>query len=145
MSTQTNARNSTKKIGLVGLAAIVASIVANLIVLFAAKALLDLPAEFAPLQAGAIVTFTFIGTFLAMVAFWIISRVAKNPIRTYQIVAVVALILSIIPNIGLMFNPGMMPMPGDSATPLAAGVLIVFHFVAAGICIWLFSTRTQEA
>ena len=112
-----------------GLTAMIAAIAANLIVCALLFAVIDLPADFPPLQAGSIAFFTAIGTALGVLAFVITNRLSKNPFRTYVIVAAAALALSILPNLGLMANPAGAPIPGG--TPLAFGVLIVFHIVAA--------------
>ncbi len=126
----------------VGLIGAVAAVVANVIVLFLLKAFLPVPQDFAPLQVGAIAIFTFIGTVLAAVAYALVVRFSKRPIRTYLIVAVVALILSLIPNLALMANPSAAPIPGGSA--LGFGLLIVFHIVAAVVSVAILIKYTTN-
>ncbi|MBX7252673.1 MAG: hypothetical protein K1X50_11875 [Candidatus Promineofilum sp.] len=53
--------------------------------------------------------------------------------RTYVRVAVVALIISIIPNFLTMANPAMFPFPGGTATAFLA--LTVFHVLAAAVSV----------
>jgi hypothetical protein len=78
-----------------GVNSVLAALVANLIVRFILGALLDLPAEFAPLQYGAIAFLTILGTSAGAVVFALLASRVRNPIRTYWIVAMVALVLSI--------------------------------------------------
>lgn len=117
----------------VGLAAIVAAVVANLIALVVLRAVLDLPTNFPPLQFGPIALFTAIGVALGVAVFAIISRVARQPVRTFWIVAMVALLVSLIPNVLLMLNPAAASVPGGST--LAYGVLSVFHIIAAFVSV----------
>lgn len=126
----------------VGLVGAVVSVVANLIVLFVLTALLPVPQDFAPLQSVAIAIFTFIGTALAVVAFALVVRFSNRPIRTYLIIAAAALVLSIIPNLGLMANPSAAPIPGGSA--LGFGLLIIFHVVAAVVIVFMLIKFTTK-
>lgn len=132
----------TSRIWWVGIIGAAAAVAANLIVLFLLTALLPVPQDFAPLQAGAIAIFTFIGTALAAVAFALVVRYSKRPIRTYLIVAAAALVLSIIPNLGLMANPTAAPIPGGST--LGFGLLIIFHVVAALVSVFVLIKFTTK-
>lgn len=107
---------------------VLAAVAANLIALFAMRAALDLPAGFPPLTAGAITAFTILGTGLGALVFWWLSGRSRTPVRTYWIVAVVALVVSILPNLAAMGNPAMFPFPGGTSTAFVA--LIVFHVIA---------------
>jgi hypothetical protein len=118
-----------------GLIAIVVSIVVNLIIRAIAFAVIDLPAGFAPLSVGAIAVLTAVGVAAATLVYALVNRFLPNPARTFTIIAVVALIVSIIPNFMLAGNPAMLPMPGDPATPAAAYTLILFHIAAAVVSV----------
>ena len=133
---------SNRRTWLVGLGAMAVAIVTNLVVLVIARAFLNLPTGFIALTGFPVILLTLIGIFLATVVFWIISSVSMNPIRTFQIVAVIALILSILPNISVLGSTNDLARIG--ATPMAIWVLIFFHFITAGISIWFFSTMTKE-
>ena len=132
------------KIWKVGGVAIAASVVANLVAFFILGAILDLPspADFPPLSAGAIGLITAVFAFLAVVAFFIVARVSKNPVRTYWIVATVAFVISIIPNITSALNPEAAPFPFPVASVLGIAVLIVFHVIAYLIVTWALTTKT---
>ena len=131
------------KVVIATLAAIAAAIAANLIARVLLFALFDLPAGFQPLQAGAIIFFTTIGVLGAGVAYAIVTRVSRTPVRTYWIVATVAFVLSIIPNVMLALNPAAAPMPGG--TPGAFAALIVFHVVAFLVSVLVLTRLARPA
>ncbi len=122
--------------------AVALSIGANLLTLFVLKALLSLPAEFPPLTPGAVAFFTLLGTSMGSLVFALVVRLSARPLVTFQRIAWAALVLSIIPNLGLMANPAAAPFPGGSA--LAFGVLIVFHVIAGVITIFVLTRISQR-
>lgn len=142
--TQPTKQVDKSKIGKVGLLAIGASIVANLITFFSLSALLDLPApaDFPPLSAGAIGFMTAVFTFLGLIAFWVVVKVSSKPIRTFWIVSTVAFVVSIIPNITSALNPAGAPFPFPVSSSLGFWVLIVFHVVAYFVFTWIMTTKT---
>lgn len=117
------------------------SVAANLIARQLLGQVIEFPAGFLPLTPGPIAVFTLIGTAMGGLVFWLMARVLPNPLRPFQVVALAALVLSIIPNLILMGNPQMAPMPGG--TPQAFGVLIVFHVIAGLITIFVLSRMTR--
>lgn len=126
----------------VGLLAIGASVIANLLLQTMLYALFDLPADFPPMQTGAIVFFTVLYTFLGVVVFAIVARFARQPVITYRLVAAVALILSLIPNLFLARNPDAGPFPGGDEQAFMA--LLVFHLVSFIIVVGMLTTMTVE-
>lgn len=142
--TQQTKQVDKSKIWKMGLLAIVASVAANLIVYFILRAILDLPssADFPPLSVESIGVLTAVFTFLAVVAFAIVVRVAKNPIRTYRIVATIAFLLSITPNTIAALNPTAVPFPFPVLTSQAFLVLITFHVIAFLITVGIMTTKT---
>lgn len=131
-----------RRIWQAGVLAIVAAVVANVLVRMLLFAVLDLPTDFPPLQIGAIALFTALGVGIGVGVFALINRRSQQPIRTFRRVAIIALVISIVPNLALMFNPASAPFPGGSA--LAFGVLIIFHLVAGAIAIGLLTTLTRN-
>lgn len=117
------------------------SVAANLIARQLLGQVIEFPAGFLPLTPGPIAVFTLIGTAMGGLVFWLMARALPNPLRPFQVVALAALVLSIIPNLVLMANPLMAPMPGG--TPQAFGVLIVFHVIAGLITIFVLSRMTR--
>lgn len=138
-----NEQIDKSKIWPTGLAAIGLSLVANLLAYFILNAVLDLPspAEFPPLSPAAIGIMTALFTFLAVVAFVVVVRVAKRPLRTYRIAATVVFFLSIIPNIISAVNPAAAPFPFPVASASGFLVLIIFHVIAYLIMVWLLTTK----
>lgn len=134
------ARVDPSKVWRVGGLAILASAVANAVVYFIASALVRFPPEFPPLASVVPpILFTVMFTLVAVVVFAVVARRSSQPVRLYRIIAVVALILSFIPDLTLPGNP---MFPG--ATPAAIGTLVVMHFVAAAITVYLLTTQTLE-
>jgi hypothetical protein len=112
-----------------GIFSVIAAVIVNLIVRAILLAVFDLPKDFLPLSALSIASFTFIGTSLGVLALWILNRMTAHPLRTYSAVALIALILSIIPNLFWAGNPSAAPMPGGTSSAFYA--LIVFHVFGA--------------
>lgn len=135
------ARVNPSKVWRVGGLAILGSAVANAIVYFIASAILRFPPEFPPLASVVPpILFTVMFTLVAVIVFSIVARRSSQPIRLYRIIAVVALIVSLIPDLTLPGNP---MFPG--ATPTAIGTLVVMHLVAAAITVYLLTTQTLES
>ena len=124
-----------------GLLSVAAAVVANIIAYFIARAVFDLPADFPPLSVGAITFFTIIGTGLGALVFAWLARRSAAPARAYRRIAVVALIVSIIPNVPAALNPALFPFPGGTATAFL--VLTLFHVVAAVVSVGVL-TRDRE-
>ena len=108
----------------VGPLTVVLSLAAVFAVRVVAFAMLDLNPEYPPLTPFGLTLFTTVLVTLAVLVFAVVIWKAKTPIRTYRLIAVVALVLSCIPD---LFLPGQ-PLPG--ATWTAAIVLMVMHVAA---------------
>ena len=130
------------KIGLAALTAVLAANAANLLVWAVLKAVIGFDGQFQPLQAGPIAIFTTLGVAAAGLVYALTVRFAMRPIPTYRRIALAALVLSIIPNLGLMFNPAAAPFPGGSA--LNFGLLILFHVVAAVAAVQVLIGMTRQ-
>jgi hypothetical protein len=79
------------------------------------------------------VLFTFVLVTGAVVVFALVARFAKNPIRSYQIIAFVFLLLSFLPDIGFAQSP----MPGASWPNAIA--LTTMHVAAWAICVTMLA------
>lgn len=123
--------------------AAVVSIVINLIVRAVARGLFDdISDDFRPFSVQAIVFWTVVGTIAAAVVFALVARTARHPIERYRIVALVALVLSLIPDVALLIaKPDN--VPGITGSAIAG--LMVMHVVVAAVCVVLFTTLTREA
>jgi hypothetical protein len=122
----------------IGPLTILASILGVLIVRVIAVAILqpDPP----PISLGWVVptisTFVFVTG--AVLVFALVSRFAANPIRTYQIIAFVVLLLSFLPDIAYPQSH----MRGANWPNSVA--LMVMHVVAWGICVSMLSKLSLE-
>lgn len=123
---------------LAGGVAIVGSVIANLIVFWLGGMLVQPPADFIPL-ASPLPTIIFTTAFLviATLVYAAINAFTRNPVRVWTIVAVIALIVGLIPDIMLIVDPASSQM-GTPTVP-AVLVLIVMHFVAFAITMWAFT------
>lgn len=122
------------RIWIAGLVAVVGAVVANLLTLPLLWALAPgVPADFPPFQMGAIAIFTALQVGIGVGVFALIVRFTQRPIRIFTIVALVALALSLIPNLALAANPAAAPFPGGTSAAFLA--LIIPHFVAAAVAI----------
>lgn len=114
--------------------AIVAAVAGNLVVRFIAAALLNPAPEFLPLGWAPPILFTFGGVLGAVIVFGLIGRFARRqPIALFRRVALIALVVSLIPNVLLLFNPQSAPFPGATAANFLA--LSLMHVVAWAISV----------
>ena len=120
--------------------AIVGSVIANLVVYFIGRMLVQPPADFLPL-ASPIPTILFTTLFLVVgtAVFAMINAWSSNRARVFTIVAVIALVLGFIPDIMLIVSPDSSTM--GTPTFGAVMVLIVMHFVAFAITCLLYTSR----
>jgi hypothetical protein len=126
----------------VSLLAVGSAIAANLLALFFLDLFVEIPADFPPFQPAAIATVTAIGVMGASIAFAIVGGVSQQPRRTFTLVAVVALLVTLIPNLLAMVNPAGAPVPGMTAQ--AAALLMVFHVVAAVVAVLVLTRLGLE-
>ena len=123
----------------VGPLTILASILGVLIVRVIAVA--NLQPDPTPMSLGWVmpVIFTFVLVTGAVLVFALVSRFAAKPIRTYQIIAFVFLLISFLPDIGFARSP----MPGANWPNALA--LMIMHIVAWGICVSMLSKLSLES
>jgi hypothetical protein len=105
------------------LAAIVATAV-DYVIQEATRSLFAIPVEFAPFQ-GTVIPYTIGGIVLAAIAYVVVQRFARDPRRAYMRLAIVALVLSWIPDVALL----LINEPGATVAGVAA--LMLMHAVAA--------------
>ena len=120
----------------IAIAALAATAV-NVLLRLLAVALFDIPQpEFEPLQLRDVIVSSIGATLAAGLVWALIVRFAKDPVKTFRIVAVVALVVSLAAplQVGLADPPDY---PGTDAG--SVGTLIAMHLVTATICIALFT------
>ncbi len=120
--------------------AIVGSVVANLLVGWLGKLIFSVSPAFLPLTPPPTIIFTTLYLVAATAVYAVINLFAANPPRVFNLVALVAVILSLIPNVLMLVNPSAMPLPvpAESITFGAVLVLMIQHVVAYAITVWAF-------
>jgi hypothetical protein len=93
--------------------------------------------DFLPMQAEGVAIMTVAFAIAAVAVFAAVARLSIQPIRTYQIVAAVALALSMFPD--------LMLLPDPTATASGVVALMILHVVAAASIVWPLSALTREA
>jgi len=125
-----------------GLKALVGSIVATSVVRWAAVATLDIPAEFPPLAgAGPTIFFTTVGALGAIAVYAVLRRRSDRPEYLFRWIALGVLLLSLPPDLTLLSDGAAASFPG--ATPMAVGVLMLMHVVAAAVIVWFLTVRPK--
>lgn len=142
-STQPTGTAPVRNIWWIGLPTIAASVAANLVTWRIVSAVVDIPRDFPPLQPVTLSTFTAIGVGLGALVFLVLHARTKEPTRTFRRVAIGALLLSILPNVALMARPASFPTLGG--TTLTYGLLIIFHIVAAAVCIPMLTALARRS
>lgn len=128
MSTLAQTRLSNATLLRAGGAAVLAAVVANVVTRLLLGAVVPLSPDFMPFTPGPIIAFTLLFTLIGVGVLAVVNRVAANPLRTYNIIGVIAFFVSLIPNLAGAANPAAMPMGGSGTDYL---ILIIFHIVAA--------------
>jgi hypothetical protein len=128
-STPAAQRYPTGKIWLAGLLTIAIAVAVNYLIFWIATGLLGMQSTFAPFVAPMTFgIFTTLFLVIAILVWWLIARRATMPEQTFKRVALIALIVSIIPNILMLFVP--LPAESGAITLAAALVLIVMHIAS---------------
>lgn len=129
-------RVATRRLWWVGLLAAVIAVSVNALIVTIARGLFDVPPEFMPFTVP---QFTFLTVAGATIVFALVGRFARQPLRAYYWGAAIALVLSWLPDFGLLVAR---PFPG--ATPQALGTLMLMHLTTAAICVGLLTTLARE-
>jgi hypothetical protein len=108
--------------------AAVAAVIVNVIVRALAVALFDIPDDFEHIALRPVIVSTLLGVIAAALVYAVVRRVARDPARTFTIVAVVALLLSLAAPLSLGF---------DEAA--AVGALVLMHVLTAAIVVVSFT------
>jgi hypothetical protein len=127
----------------VGVGAVVASTIANVLVAQALVSLLQVPATFRSLQTGSVAPLTVIGVAGAVLVFAVLARLRADPVRAFTVVASIALVISWVPDLLLYANERSY---GTTLTDVLS--LMFLHVVAAGIAVFLlgrYGLRPREA
>jgi hypothetical protein len=129
-------RLSTRTIAVRGAVAALVATVANVVIVLVAGAAGIAPG-FRPLSLPPVAFLTLVGVVGATVVFRVLAGRSASPERTFRRVAAAVLLISLVPDLGLLV--------GDpAATPAGVVVLMLMHVVAAAAAVWVL-TRGLEA
>jgi len=109
--------------------ATVASVLANVALVLAADAFAVAP-DFRALSIPPVVLLSVLGVVGAAAVYALLRRRASEPARTFRRVAAVVLVLSLLPDLGLL-------VVDPAATPRGVVVLMAMHVVVAGVSVRL--------
>jgi hypothetical protein len=112
----------------------------NLVIRSTAVAFFGVPEGFTYLQAPFVIGSTVILLVLALAAFILVGRFARRPVRSFRMLAVVALLVSFLNPI--MALAGLFPAPGMDLSIF--WTMIVMHTVTALITVSLLTTLAVE-
>jgi hypothetical protein len=117
---------------------IAAAIVANTLIRLAAVAVLQPDPAFMPLTPMNPIGLTFVGVLAAVIVFAVVARFARRPVTTFKRIALVALIVSLVPDV-LMLATGF--LPGTTLANVLA--LMLMHVVAWAISVYGLTALTR--
>jgi hypothetical protein len=124
----------------VGPLIIIIAALVNLVIRTIAVSFFGVPDAFTYLQAPFVIGSTLIFLLLAFLAFALVGRFARRPVRFYRILAVVALFVSFLnPVLALA---GLFPAPGMNLHIF--WTMIVMHTVTAILTVSLLTTLAVE-
>lgn len=123
---------------LVGLATVVAAVLANVIVYFIGSMIVTYDPQFVILAnpSGTII-FTVVPAIIAVLLYAVLLRFTANPARLFTTIAAVVLVVSWIPD--LTYIP---TLPGASVAQTV--LLMIMHLVAAAVIVWMLTTLTPS-
>ena len=125
------------RFALVGVATVIAAVLANVLVYFIGNAIVGYDPEFIVLRdVSATILFTVVPAIAAVLLYAVLLRFTSNPARTFTIIAAVVLIISLIPDV--FYIP---TVPG--ATGGQTAILSLMHVVAAIVIVWMLTSFNQ--
>lgn len=134
-------RVATCKLVWVGPLMIVIAVLVNLVVRTLAVSFFGVASSFLYLQIPVVIGTTVVFLLLALLAFVLVSRVSRHPVRIFRIVAGVALLASFL-NPLLLLAGWWLPAPGMNLRIF--WTMIVMHIVSALIAVSLLTTLAGE-
>jgi hypothetical protein len=139
-STSLREHVALRKLIWVGPLTIVSAVIVNLVIRSIAVSAFGVAETFQYLQTPSIIGSTIVFLLVALLAFALVGRFARRPIRFYRILAFVVLCVSFLSPV--MALVGLLPAPGMTLSIFWA--MIAMHLVSAIIVVALFTTLTRE-
>jgi len=131
---------ATRKLVWVGPLTIVVVALVNLVVRLLAVSFFGVASSFVYLQAPFVIGSTVVFLVLALLAFVLVGRVSRRPVRIFRIVAGVALFVSFLNP--LMLLVGVFPAAGMNLHIF--WTMIVMHTISALLAVSLLTTLAVE-
>lgn len=128
------------KLWWVGPLAVVAAVVANLAATALFQAVLRPDPAFLPLTFPPVAIFTIFFGALAVAVYAAVGRLSRRPVSLYRRIALVALVVSCIPDLLIPFQPAA--FPGGSWPSAIA--LIVLHIIGWAVIVPLLTRLAGE-
>ena len=133
-------RFALRKLVWVGPLTIVVTVFVNLVIRTIAVAFFGVPNGFTYLQAPFVIGSTIVFLLLALLAFILVGRFARRPVRFYRMLTLVALIVSFLNPIMLL--AGLYPAPGMYLNIF--WTMIVMRCASALLTVSLLTTLAVE-
>ena len=134
-------RVATRKLVWVGPLTIVIAALVNLVVRLLAVSFFGVASSFLYLQTPVVISTTVVFLMLALLAFVLVGRISRHPVRIFRIVAAVALLVSFL-NPLLLLAGWWLPAVGMNLHIF--WTMIVMHSVSALIAVSLLTTLAVE-
>ncbi len=130
---------SLGRLARVGAITVALAVVVNVLIRTVAVSVLGIGEGFEPLGVGPTVFFTVVGVAGAVVVFGLILRFARRPIRLFRRAALAVLLVSLVPDVLMLFSGSM---PG--ATVAGVLTLIVEHVASWAVAVGVLTTLVGE-
>jgi len=122
-----------------GVVAVALAVAANVLIRTVAVSVLGIGDGFLPLGVGPTVFFTVVGMTAAAIVFGLMARFARRPVRLFRRVALAALLISLVPDVLLLFSGSI---PGT--TTAAVFTLMVEHVASWAIAVWVLTRSAGQ-
>lgn len=123
----------------VGAVAVALAVVVNVVIRTVAVSVFGIGEGFLPLGVGPTVFFTVGGMVGAVVVFGLILRFARRPTRLFRRVALVVLVISLVPDVLMLFSGSM---PG--VTVAGVVTLMVEHVASWAVAVGVLTRLVEE-
>ena len=129
---------SRLRFALVGLATVIAAVVANTLVYFIGREIVAYDPDFVVLaNVSGTIIFTLVPAIVAVLLYAALVRFTENPARVFTIIAAIVLVLSIIPDV--TYIPGV-----EGASNGQTAILILMHVFAAAVIVPMLTLLNRQ-